>query len=469
VLKKSLARAEYATIKSRRVAIRISVAPTAGFLTQNCAATPLKIFFQHYRPEAAIRYWITSSAVANSVSGMARRSALALVRLITNSNLVDCTTGSSAGLAPLLRRDVLSLFGQTDRSDDGCGDRCGGACLRGGSPMFDKMRREFITLLAGAAASWPLAVRAQQASMPVIGFLGTGSPFLGSGSFMSRIPGFNQGLSETGFAEGRNVAIEYRWADNHNELLPALAADLVRRQVSVIVTNGPGAVAAKAATARIPIIFNLAIDPVEVGLVGSLSRPGGNLTGVTSLGAEVGPKRLELLHEMVPTATSIGILSEPTNPLPEALSKDLQAAADTLGLQLYVLNASTVRDFDSVFATLRQRRLGGLVITPAALFGGRTEQLARSTVDHAVPAISVSRGFAAAGGLMSYGAGRAAATEAGRVVGTYTGRILKGEKPSDLPVQQSTKVELIINLKTAKALGLNVPELLLVRADEIIE
>jgi putative ABC transport system substrate-binding protein len=220
--------------------------------------------------------------------------------------------------------------------------------------------------------------------------------------------------------------------------------------------------------APIPIIFNLAIDLVEVGLVGSLSRPGGNLTGVTSLGAEVGPKRLELLHEMVPTATSIGILSEPTNPLPEALSKGLQAAADTLGLRLYVLNASSVRDFDGVFVTLRQWRLGGLVITPG-LFGGRTEQLARLTVDHAVPSIFAFRRFAAAGGLISYGGGRASAMEAGRVVGTYTGRILKGEKPSDLPVQQSTMLELIINVKTARALGLDVPQTLLARADEVIE
>jgi putative ABC transport system substrate-binding protein len=329
-------------------------------------------------------------------------------------------------------------------------------------------RREFIAGLGGAVA-WPLAARAQQATMPVIGFLGTGSPFLGPGSFMSRIPGFNQGLSETGFVEGRNVAIEYRWADNHNERLPALAADLVRRQVSVIVTNGPGAVAAKAVTTTIPIVFNLAIDPVEVGLVRSLSRPGGNLTGVTSLGAEAGPKRLELLHEMVPTATNIGILSEPTNPLPEALSKGLQGAADTLGLQLYVLNASTVGDFDGIFATLRQRRLGGLVITPAALFVNRTDHLARLTIVHAVPAIFSSRRFAAAGGLMSYGEGLAAVTEAGRVVGTYTGRILKGEKPADLPVQQSTKIELVINLKTAKALGLTIPETLLATADQVIE
>ena len=329
-------------------------------------------------------------------------------------------------------------------------------------------RRDFIAGL-GSAAAWPLSVQAQQPTMPVIGFLGTGSPSLGPGSFMSRFPGFNQGLSETGFVEGRNVAIEYRWADNHNERLPALAADLVRQQVSVIVTNGPGAVAAKATTTTIPIIFNLAIDPVEVGLVASLSRPGGDLTGVTSLGAEVGPKRLELLHEMVPTATNIGILSEPTNPLPEALSKGLQAAADTLGLQLHVLNATTVRDFDGVFATLRQRGVGGLVITPAALFSNRTEQLARLTIDHAVPAIFASRRFVVAGGLMSYGAGLSAATETGRVVGTYTGRILKGEKPSDLPVQQSTRVELIINLKTAKWLGVTVPPSLLTRADGVIE
>jgi putative ABC transport system substrate-binding protein len=324
-------------------------------------------------------------------------------------------------------------------------------------------RREFIAVLGSAAMAWPLVAHAQQpAEIPVIGVLGTGSPV----RIRGRSGGFQQGLLETGYAEGRNIAIEYRWANNDYERLPALAADLVHRKVAVIVTNGPGAVAAKAVTSTTPIVFSLAVDPVEVGLVASLSRPGGNLTGVTSLGAELGPKRLELLHEMVPTAAKIGVLVEPTNPLPEALSRGLQTAADTLGLQLHFLRASSERDFDTVFASLLQLRLGGLVITPAALFGNRAQHLARLTVRHAVPAIHQSRDFAAAGGLMAYGGTSAAAA---RLVGIYTGRILKGEKPADLPVQQSTKVELIINFKTANALGLTVPLSLRGRADEVIE
>jgi putative ABC transport system substrate-binding protein len=236
--------------------------------------------------------------------------------------------------------------------------------------------------------------------------------------------------------------------------------------VAVIVTNGPGAVAAKAATTTTPIVFGLAIDPVEVGLVATLSRPGGNLTGITSLGAEVGPKRLELLHEMVPTAAKIGVLVEPTNPLPQALSIGLETAADKLGVQLHFLEARSERDFDTVFATLLQLRLGGLVITPAALFGNRIQHLARLTVRHAVPAIHTSRDFAAAGGLMAYGGTSA---EAARLLGTYTGRILKGEKPADLPVQQTMKLDLVINIKAAKALGLTVPRTVRALADEVIE
>jgi putative ABC transport system substrate-binding protein len=323
-------------------------------------------------------------------------------------------------------------------------------------------RREFMAFLGGAAG-WPHTVRAQQpAGMPVIGFLSTGSPARGAGT-----GGFPQGLLETGYAEGRNVAIEYRWANNDYERLPALVADLVRRQVAVIVANGgPAAVAAKAATRTIPIVFSLAVDPVEVGLVASLSRPGGNMTGITSLGAELGPKRLELLHETVPTAANIGVLVDSANPLPEALSRGLQTAADTLGLQLHVLHAQSERDFDAVFATLRQQRLGGLVITPAALFGNRIQYLARLTIRHAVPAIDQSRAFAAAGGLMSYGGTFGVVA---RLLGSYTGRILKGEKPADLPVQQSAKFELIINFKTAKALGIAVPPTLRALADEVIE
>jgi putative tryptophan/tyrosine transport system substrate-binding protein len=326
-------------------------------------------------------------------------------------------------------------------------------------------RREFITLLGGATVAWPIAARAQQPAMPVIGYLGGQSPDL----WASRLRAFRQGLSETGYIEGRNVVIEYRWAEGHYDRLPAFAADLVRRQVSVIVAPGstPAIVAAKAATATIPIIFLTAADPVEAGLVASLNRPGGNLTGVTVLSLELGPKVLEVLHESVPTANIIALLVNPTNPiLAETQSRDLPATAGKLGVQLHVLHASTERDFDTVFATLVQLRVGGLVIGAETLFTSRSEQLAALALRHAVPAIYQFREFAEAGGLMSYGANL---TDGHRLVGVYTGQILKGEKPSDLPVQQSTKVELVINLKTAKALGLVVPPALLARADEVIE
>jgi putative tryptophan/tyrosine transport system substrate-binding protein len=322
-------------------------------------------------------------------------------------------------------------------------------------------RREFITL-GGAAAAWPLAVRAQQPAVPVIGYFNSVSP----DGYADRVRAFRQGLSEIGYVEGRNVAIEFRWADAKYDRLPAMAADLVGRHVAVIVANGVAAVAAQEATKTIPIVFSVAVNPVDVGLVASLNRPGGNLTGVTTLGAEIGPKRLELLHEMIPTATIVGVLVNPTNSLAEALSRELQAAARILGLQLHILHATTERDFDTAFATLVQLRASGFVITPDAFFNGRTEQLGALALRHAVPTVFQYREFAAAGGLMSYGG---STTDAHRLVGAYTGRILKGEKPADLPVQQATKVELIINMKTAKALGITFPTAILVRADEVIE
>jgi putative ABC transport system substrate-binding protein len=323
-------------------------------------------------------------------------------------------------------------------------------------------RREFITLLGSAAAVWPIAARGQQPGMPVVGFLGSEAPDL----WASRVRAFRQGLSETGYFEGRNVAIEFRWAEGRYDRLPALAADLVARQVAVIATNGPATLAAKAATKTIPIVFQIGGDPVAVGLVASLNRPGGNLTGITAASGELTPKKLELLHELVPTATTVALLVDPTNLVTgENLLSDAQAAARTLGLQLHVLRANTEGDLEKAFADLVQARAGGLVVA-GGYFAARSEQLGALALRHAVPAIFEFREFAAAGGLMSYGEGL---TERSRLVGLYTGRILKGDKPADLPVQQGTKVELIINMKTAKALGLTVPVSLLTRADEVIE
>jgi putative ABC transport system substrate-binding protein len=323
-------------------------------------------------------------------------------------------------------------------------------------------RRELITLLGGAAA-WPVVARAQKPAMPVIGFLDSGS----FGDSAHLLAAFRQGLGETGFAEGQNVAIEFRSAEGQYDRLPTLAADLVRRQVTVIVAGGgPSAPAARDATATIPIVIYTAVDPVEAGLVASLSRPGGNLTGVSILNMELGPKRLELLHELVPKATVIAALVNPTNSNAETLSRDLKAAARILGLELHVLHASSERDFDLVFATLVRLRAGGLAVGSDAFFNSRGKLLGALTVRHAVPTIFQYREFVAAGGLMGYGGSN---TGAYRVVGVYTGRILKGEKPADLPVQRSTKVELVINLKTAKTLGLTVPDTVLARADEVIE
>ena len=262
------------------------------------------------------------------------------------------------------------------------------------------------------------------------------------------------------------MAIEYRWADGKYDRLPAMAAELVRRQVTVIVANTPGNLAAKAATTTIPIVFTIANDPVQVGLVASLARPGGNVTGAIQFGVEVTPKQLELAHELVPTATVIAVLVNPTNPNAEPVLRELQAAARILGVQLHVLHASAEREFDTVFATLGQPRVGALVIGPDPLFVARSEQFASLALRHAVPAISFIRDFVAAGGLMSYGGSN---SDMYRIAGVYAGRILKGDKPADLPVQQTTKVELVINLKTAKALGLTIPETLLATADEVIQ
>jgi ABC-type uncharacterized transport system substrate-binding protein len=322
-------------------------------------------------------------------------------------------------------------------------------------------RREFITLLGGAAA-WPLAAHAQQA-MPVIGFVNAASPK----GYARPLAAFVKGLGETGYVEGHNVAIEYRWAEGQYDRLPAFVADFVRRKVNVIAgTSTAGALAAKAATSSIPIVFTTSGDPVQLGLVTSLSRPDGNITGAAQLNVEVAPKRLELMHEVFPTAANIGLLVNPTSPLAEPVSRGLQAAAATLRLKLHVLNASSEQDFATVFATLSQLQAEALVIGTDSFFTSRSEELAALTVRHRMPAIYQYPEFTAAGGLMSYGG---TITESYRLAGIYAGRILNGEKPANLPVQQVTKVELILNLKAAKALGVTFPLALLGRADEVIE
>ena len=325
-------------------------------------------------------------------------------------------------------------------------------------------RREFISALGCTAAAWPLAARAQQAAVPVIGFLNTAS----EESFANLLRAFREGLAEVGYVEGRNVSIEYRWANGRHDRLVDLVADLVRRRVSVIAATGgsPAAVAAKAATTAIPIVFQTGVDPVEIGLVQSLSRPGGNITGATMIADQLGPKRLEILREVVSGAKLIGAIFNPTSPSASRLKHELLTTADALGLRVHVVQVSSDWELEPAFLELERIRVGALVIVANPLFNGRSEQLAELTVRHKIPSIYQFREFAAAGGLMSYGG---SITDAYRQAGVYTGRILNGDKPADLPVQQSTKVEFFINLKTAKALNLTIPLPLLGRADEVIE
>jgi len=322
-------------------------------------------------------------------------------------------------------------------------------------------RREFITLLSGAA-TWPFVARAQQ-PMAVIGLLGSAT----ASGWAPQVSAFHQGLREGGYVEGRNVAIEARWADNQYDRLPAMAAELAQRQVTLIAAfSTPAASAAKAATATIPIVFSTTADPVQMGFVASLNRPSGNMTGATILSVEVGGKLLELLHEAAPTAKVMALLVNPTNPQTDTLSKNTQAAARASGLQLHILNASTEREIDTAFAKVVQLRADALIIGSDVLFTTWIEQLAALTLRHAVPAVFQNRAFVSAGGLMSYGG---SITDSYHQIGNYTARILKGEKAADLPIVQATKVELIINLKTAKKLGLSIPNTLIGRANEVIE
>ena len=327
--------------------------------------------------------------------------------------------------------------------------------------MLNLRRRDFVTLLGGAAV-WPLATRAQQPAMPVIGFLDPASP----DTFADHLRAFREGLKEIGYVEGDNVAISYRWADNQMDRLPELAADLVRRQVAVIATLAGGAFAAKAATTSIPIVFIVADDPVRLGLIASLARPGGNLTGINFLNAELTSKRLELLRELVPTASRIAVLVRPAAPFAEAPLRDMDLAARAMGLQIQIFNASTSREIDAVFESFARDRPDALFVSPDAFFRSRRMQLTHLATRHAIPATYALRDYAEAGGLMSYGA---SLTDAYRQIGSYAGRILKGAKPTELPVVQASKFELVINAQTARIIGLTIPNALLVAADEVIE
>jgi ABC-type uncharacterized transport system substrate-binding protein len=325
-------------------------------------------------------------------------------------------------------------------------------------------RREFITLIGGAVAAWPLAARAQQPAMPVIGFFFSQS----ADPFTHRLSAFRQGLKEAGYVEGQNVVVEYRWAEGQSDRLPVLADELVRRQVAVIVAPGePATLAAKAATTTIPIVFAVAEDPVRRGLVASLARPGGNLTGINFIGAELVAKRLELLRELVPGASRVAVLVNPTNATTtESTLRDVAVAARALGLQTQTFKASTNRDIDAAFAALVRGRADALFVAPDGFFNSRRVQLATVATRHAVPMTSGGREIAEAGGLMSYGPN---IVDVWRELGVYAGRILKGAKPAELPVVQSSKFELVINNQTARTLGLTVPPMLLARADEVIE